>query len=335
MTTMAATRERPQARVPDDQRDALLELLNMLERDGYDFVTATPGTHARVIARADRREARSVRDVLGWSLPFVPDILPPDLLALLRAGGVVSDRPGGRLGCDIRVSRVRGAMFLHSAYPTTDYDSVFLGPDSYRFADFIVACMGMLRPGARILDYGAGAGVGGITAARGQPGATLTLADINPKALFLSSINAQFAGVDHRTVEATRPRALTGAFDLIVTHPPFMMDSDGRAYRDGGDLFGARLALDWVLESMAKLAPGGRLVLHTGVSIVDGRDVLLDHLRQEVSGEGWGFDYHELDPDIFSEDLDQPAYAQVERIAAVGLCLTRAAGEGPPGATGR
>jgi hypothetical protein len=323
MTTLEATRERTLPTFTDARREALLELLHTLAADGYHFVTVTPGSHARVVARSGREEARSLRDVLGWSLPFRPEVVPSAMLVLLRAAEVVSDRPGGRLGCDIRVSSVGDTLFLHSAYPTTEYDSVFLGPDSYRFADLIVAQMGSLHGGAHILDYGAGAGVGGITAARRQPGSTLTLADINPKALFLSSINAEFAGVDHRTVEATRPREVAGAFDLIVTHPPFMMDSDGRAYRDGGDLFGTRLSLDWVLDGVEKLAPGGRLVLHTGVSIVDGRDVLLEHLQREFRGAGWGFDYHELDPDIFSEDLAEPAYAEVDRIAAVGLCITR------------
>jgi len=34
-------------------------------------------------------------------------------------------------------------------------------------------------------------------------------------------------------------------------------------------------------------------------------------------------EYRELDPDIFSEDLDQPGYVYVERIAAVGLVIRR------------
>jgi 23S rRNA G2069 N7-methylase RlmK/C1962 C5-methylase RlmI len=177
-----------------------------------------------------------------------------------------------------------------------------------------------------VLDYGAGAGVGGISAMAGRGDARLTLADVNARALFLASINAEFAGVDHVTVEVVRPADIGEKFDLIVTHPPFMMDSQGRAYRDGGDLFGTRLSLDWVLQSMPKLAPGGSLILHTGASIVDGRDVLLDHLRDAIGGAEWTFDYHELDPDIFSEDLGEPAYAQVERIAAVGLCVTRSRG---------
>jgi hypothetical protein len=78
-----------------------------------------------------------------------------------------------------------------------------------------------------------------------------------------------------------------------------------------------------VLQAIDLLAPGGRLILHTGVSIVGGRDVLLDALRGRLPATGLGMEYRELDPDIFSEDLDQPGYVYVERIAAVGLVIRR------------
>ncbi|HEX8384519.1 MAG TPA: methyltransferase [Sphingomonas sp.] len=307
----------------DATRDALLALLRHLDGTGYRFVTATPGTHARVVARADRRRATNVRDALGWSLPFARATVGDELFELLQAAGVVEPAGDGLFRATIRVSSVQGTLFLHSAYPTIAEDSVFLGPDSYRFADLITARMGALAPGARIMDYGAGAGVGGISAARAAPGTALTLADINPKALRLAGINAEFAGLDHREVEATSPADVEGPFDLIVTHPPFMMDEAGRKYRDGGDLYGAKLSLDWVLEGVELLRESGKLILHTGVSIVDGRDVLLERLRQDLDPKRFGFGYHELDPDIFGDELDQPPYAQVERIAAVGLWITR------------
>jgi len=304
-------------------REALLELLQALGATGYRFVTATPATHARVVARSERRVARSLRDVLGWSLPFAPDIIAPDMLELLRAADVIEERADGMLSSTVRVSSVGDALFLHSSYPTTAHDSVFLGPDSYRFADLILARMQDLQPGARILDYAAGAGVGGITAALSQRQARLSLADINPKALFLAQINAESAGLDAQIVEATTPADLNDGFDLIVTHPPFMIDPESRAYRDGGDLYGARLSLDWVLAGAKKLAPGGRLVLHTGVSIVDGEDVLRPHLEQALPQLGCRLWYHELDPDIFGDELTNEVYADVERIAAVGACVTR------------
>lgn len=308
----------------DQGRDALLKLLRWLDGQGYRFVTATPGTHARVVKRADRQAARHVRDVLGWSLPFQRDVIPGDLFDLLHEAHAVEALKDGLFKARVRVSSVHETLFLHSAYPTLAEDSVFLGPDSYRFADLILARMGELKPGARILDYAAGAGVGGITAARAAPGSRLTQADVNARALRLAGVNADFAGLDHREVEAERPADVDGPFDLIVTHPPFMMDEAGREYRDGGDLYGARLSLDWALEAMDKLAKGGKLVLHTGVSIVDGRDPLLNELRERWPASGWSMWYHELDPDIFSEDLDTPPYAEVERIAAVGLVVTRA-----------
>ena len=330
MTGEAAVKASESAKVdPTATRDALLALLRALRDIDYGFVTPTPATHARVVARPDRQRARTIHDVLGWSLPFTPDCMPDRVFALLEAAQVIRERGDGLLGASVRVSSVRGTLFLHSAYPTDDRLSVFLGPDSYRFAD-LIAQKARVGRGERIMDYGAGAGVGGITAARLAPGTRLTLADVNPHALFLSSINAEFAGVEHEIVEATTPAEVPGDFDVIVTHPPFMMDADRRAYRDGGDLYGAKLSLDWTVAGMAKLRPGGRLVLHTGVSIVDRTDVLIGPLRDAMPADDWRFDYHELDPDIFGDELDQPAYAEVDRIAAVGLCLTRPAGAAQP-----
>jgi SAM-dependent methyltransferase len=305
------------------RRAALLHLLSLLRASDYSFITPTPATHARVIGRESRKVAASLRDVLGWSLPFEPDLLPRELLdTLLTAGAVVQKDSGDARRNHQGLKRSRR---LIRSLRLSDHgrDSVFLGPDSYRFADLIIARMKPLGPDARILDYGAGAGVGGIVAASASPGAKLSLADINPKALFLASINAEFAGLDYETKEASRPLDLEGEYDLIVTHPPFMMDRDGRAYRDGGGLFGGQLSLDWTVESMARLRPGGQLILHTGVSIVDGEDVLLNALRKRVPAAGWRLDYHELDPDIFGDELEHRAYAEVERIAAVGMVLER------------
>lgn len=306
-----------------EQRAALLALLEMLRIENYRFVTATPATHARVVARPDRQEARSLRDVLGWSLPFRADVVPPRILDLMRAAVVVQERPGGWLASTVRVSSVRDCLFLHSAYPTNAEDSVFLGPDSYRFADLIVAKRKLPGSGARILDYAAGAGVGGVTATVGQNGAQLTLADINAKALFLAGINAEHAGLNAKTAKVRAPGDLAGPFDLIVTHPPFMIDDDKRFYRDGGDLWGSQLSFDWVLAGTRLLAPGGQLIMHTGVSIVEGRDVLLERLRDALPRLGCSLWYHELDPDIFGDEMSKPAYAQVERIAAVGVVVTR------------
>lgn len=303
------------------QREGLLRLLRLLEARDYTFVTPTPATHARVLVNRGERPATDLRDILGWSLPFSPSVLDAELRAALDAAETLVERDDGFLQATLRVSRVEGTLFLHSAYPTSATDSVFLGPDSYRFAKLII---GRMDTGARhILDYGAGAGVGGIVAARVARGSHLTLADINPRALFLASINAEHAGVAHSVERVSAPKELTDCFDQIVTHPPFMIDADRRAYRDGGNLYGGQLSLDWTLQALALLKPKGRLILHTGASVVDGQDVLRAALAEHLPATGFEIDYSELDPDIFGDELEKPTYVDVERIAAVGLVVRR------------
>jgi tRNA1(Val) A37 N6-methylase TrmN6 len=274
------------------------------------------------LSRPGRERANNLADLLGWSLPAEPGALPAQIESALLGAGVVAGTEDGFLQPLLRVSRVEDMLFFHSAYPTRERDAVFLGPDSYRFAQFILARMG---EGAHtILDYGAGSGVGGMVAARRAGDAFLTIADINPKALYLASINAEHAGVKHQVVEASRPADFSGfSFDLVVSHPPFMIDREQRAYRDGGDLFGARLSLDWLREGAGLLAGGGRLIMHSGSSVVGGSDILRSALEAQPLPAEMTLDYRELDPDIFGNELGKADYADVERIAAVGIVIDR------------
>lgn len=311
----------PQRVLDPDPDAALLELLGALKTRNYGFVTPTPATHARVIARPSRRTARDLADVLGWSLPFEPGLLDPDLLALLEAAGEVVPH-GPRLRATCRVSSLHGHLFLHSAYPTDDADAVFFGPDSYRFADFVSAHLRDCA-GARIVDIGTGAGVGGIVAADACPQARVTLTDINAKALRCARINAAFAGIAVETVESDGLADVPGPVDVAIANPPYIIDAGGRAYRDGGAMHGGRLSLDLACDAADRLSPGGRLLLYTGSAIVGGHDALKAALVEAMADRGCDLVYRELDPDVFGEELDQPGYAQVDRIAVVGAVATR------------
>ena len=129
----------------------LLELLRLLKRRGYAFVTPTPATHARVVARPDRRVARTVEDVLGWSLPFGAGILPPDVERCLKQAGLLRPHGEGQ-ACAVRVSSLGDALYLHSAFPTVERDAVFFGPDTYRFASLIAAELTRRASGDRLPD---------------------------------------------------------------------------------------------------------------------------------------------------------------------------------------
>lgn len=301
---------------------ALLDLLRLLQARDYAFVTPTPATHKRVARRGRPARRPTLSDVFGWSRSFGEGDLPAEVLALMRRAGMLRPR-GRRLKSAVRVSTVRGRLFLHSAYPTLEADAVFLGPDTYRFADFIVRELEGAGPVRRILDVGAGAGVGGVIAAGERPGARLLLTDVNASALRLARVNAVHAGVEAELRRADGLDGVEDGFDLITTNPPYIVDTHGRTYRDGGDMLGARLSLDWAKGAARRLAPGGRLLLYTGSAIVDGEDRLLTALEPAMAAAGCDLDYRELDPDVFGEQLSQPAYREAERIAVIGAVAVK------------
>jgi methylase of polypeptide subunit release factors len=295
---------------------ALADLLRRLKALDYDFVTVTPATHARIIARPDRSRAHSLRDIFGWSLPFARETLPADLFALLEQAGAIEAAEGGHRS-RVRVSRVGAHLFLHSAYPTDSRDAVFLGPDTYRFVRFVAAALAGRGAVSRLVDMGAGSGAGAICAAALLPGARLTLVDSNPDALRLARINAAVAGLEVETIHGASVDAVTRAFDLLIANPPYIVDRDGPIYRDGGGMNGAALALEWALAGARR----GDVLLYAGAAIVDGEDALRAALEAAMPALGRRLRYEELDPDVFGEELGGPAYQGIERIAAVGAVI--------------
>lgn len=72
-----------------------------------------------------------------------------------------------------------------------------------------------------ILDVGCGYGVIGITLALFNPEATVTMVDVNLRALELSRSNALKNGVNNVVIkESFAYQNIDGKFDMIVTNPP-------------------------------------------------------------------------------------------------------------------
>lgn len=304
--------------------EALRDLLRALGAVGYRFVAVTPESHRRVLERDPDRLARDLRDVFGWNLRFEPNLLPPPIRDPLERSGMIS-RDEGLCRSRVRVASVDDdRLFLHSAFPTDEADAVFFGPDSYRYVRFLRDELPRLAPARRLVDVGAGSGVGAIVAADLLPGARLTATDINPLALRFARINARHAGIELETVEGPGLDPVEGPVDLVVANPPFIADPAGRLYRDGGAMHGARLSLDWALAAARRIEPGGIVLLYTGSAIVAGRDELREALTGRLPGLGCSLRYSEIDPDIFGELLAEPGYEEVERIAAVGAVIGKA-----------
>ena len=109
----------------------------------------------------------------------------------------------------------------------------------------------------------------------------------------------------------------------MIANPPFIIDKARRAYRHGGEMHGAQLTFEWALEAARRLEPGGRMLLYSGSAVVDGRDGLHEALLDALPAHGCTLHYHELDSDIFGDQLGEPDYQEVERIAAIGAVIAR------------
>ncbi len=307
---------------PTGTDTALLQMARAVQATGYAFTTATPATHSRVNARPQSAFAQDLAGVFGWSRPFRDDVVPPAILDLMREAGVVlSDAEGDRSA--VRLSSLDGLLFVHSAYPTSAADSVFFGPDTYRFARAILAHLANSAPVRRAVDIGCGAGPGAVLVARARPDAEVFAVDINEAALRLTRVNAALAGVQVTAVRSDLLSAVTGSFDLIVSNPPYLVDPGERAYRHGGGPLGAGLSLAILGTALERLAPGGTLLLYTGAAIVNGADPFKQAAAAQIAGAGASWAYEELDPDVFGEELERGVYTSADRIAAVVLTVKK------------
>ena len=301
---------------------SLLSLGRALQRQDYRFITPTPATIARVNRRPENQHATDLAGIFGWNRIFAETLIDRELFAMLRQSDLILPSDGGWRST-VRASTLGEELYFHSPFPTEDENAVFFGPDSYRFAQFLDHELQGAAAPRRLLDLGCGTGVGGLHVARRWRGVALTLSDINPAALAFATVNAALAGEAVTFLESDLFDATSGQYDLIIANPPYMMDEGHRTYRDGGGRFGEAISLKILGESLARLTPGGRLLLYTGSAICRGEDGFAAAVAQLLDRASVDYRYRELDPDVFGEELDQPAYREVDRIAAVALTVTR------------
>lgn len=308
----------------DAKSVALIVLGKNLKSRGYRFVAVTPATHCRVLDRPP--PVTDLQSVFGWNRPFDRYALDPDIFDLLEDAEAL-ELESGWCKSKVRFATIGDLIFAHSAFPTAEQDAVFFGPDTYRFVRLLRASLADLASSAslRLIDVGSGSGAGGIAAATLLGRQTqVVLSDINPKALAFSAVNAVVN--DMQAAQPVFSDVLTdieGSADIIVANPPYLVDEDRRLYRHGGGELGISLAVRIVKESLDRLKLGGRLILYSGTPIIGGIDPLFEAIESVLKLDARHFSYEEIDPDVFGEELDRPAYADADRIAAIGLIATK------------
>lgn len=309
------------APVEDGFDSAMLRLATLLRAADYRFRTVTPATHQRILDRG-QRFALDLGDAFGWNMPFQATLLAGEDCSQLAAAGVIVAH-GNMWKAQWRAAALGDLIVFHSSYPTEQRDAVFFGPDTYRFISAIQRTLPSLakRP-SRVMEIGCGAGAAAIVLAAALPGAQVIAGDINSRALALTALNARVAQVSNLSaVTSNLLDGVDGNFDLIVANPPYMLDAEARTYRNGGGNYGEGLSVAMVRAGLDRLAPGGTLMLYTGTAVVRQCDQFWSALAPVLADIHCVWHYQEIDPDVFGEELEKPAYAKVERVAAVWLVV--------------
>ena len=308
------------------QQQQLTLMLAYLQTHAYLFTTISPASHKKVNSRLQNAMATNLVDIFGWNRPFKREAIDVSLFDLMQSANIAM-RVGDCWISKLRVSSIDGLLFLHSAYPTLDNEAVFFGPDTYRFANVIKQYFATHQQIVhRAVDIGTGSGVGAVIVAlalaklESESELEIIALDINNDALSLARANISAANINNiELIHSNLLHNVTGNFDLIVANPPYLFDKTERAYRHGGGLLGADLSLAIVDTAMQRLNPNGTLLLYTGVAIVNGYDAFLAEVADKLNFSGFTYEYTEIDPDIFGEELSSEAYSTADRIAAVVL----------------
>ena len=295
-------------------------LLAYLKLKNYQFITMSPNSHEIVNSRPENASATDLQGIFGWNRLFSAETVDDFILGLIQSTDLAIKSESGWKS-QYRVSSINQLLFLHSAYPTLQNDAVFFGPDTYRFVSALQQYLAAnSKPIYRAVDIGTGSGAGAAIMGLALPDSEIIAVDINEAALSLAQININAADIDNvRLLKSDLLNNVEGNFDLIIANPPYLLDEFEREYRHGGGQLGEQLSIKIVETAITRLNPQGVLLLYTGVAIVGGRDAFLAKVTARLHRADFTFEYAEIDPDIFGEELANDAYSQVDRIAAVVL----------------
>ncbi|KAF8314731.1 hypothetical protein DL93DRAFT_2198708 [Clavulina sp. PMI_390] len=330
---------------------AIRTLLADLEKADYEHLCPTPETQSfalakrQTIAGKDPLTAKTLHDIWGWSLPvslntFVFHNLISRLVPRSYSTFVASNIIMRHLfSLTVRISSLvpfgsYPNYYVHSSWPTSSPDSVFFGPETYRFIRYLSEAARRVSECHLAIDVCSGAGAGAFQLAKSFPSATIFGLDINPKAVHIADVNRQHLFPD-RSQSSPIQIAVSDGFlgvlehvrgrvDVTSINPPFIA-GDKRTYAAGGPT-GMELILRIIGEAREALRVNGVLVGHMAAPIGFGG---VDRFRRalDAMSDHWTIvAYDVLDVDIFGEEMASPDnYPDIARLSSVGIVLEKKA----------
>jgi tRNA1(Val) A37 N6-methylase TrmN6 len=168
--------------------------------------------------------------------------------------------------------------------------------DGHRIGTDAMLLVALARslPGARVADFGAGAGAAGLGLARLEPARHVTLVeqDMAIAALARENVERNDLSATTRVVEADLTQAsamresgiATNSLDMVMMNPPFLIEGRARlspvAYRRAAHVMPEDGLAAWVKAARRALVPGGWLVM------IHRADAIGDVLSQLATGFG-------------------------------------------------
>jgi len=230
---------------------------------------------AEAVRRLERAEVPSpARDARKLLYGVLETSVLPDPAQPLAPGAVARfDAMIAQRETRVPVSRILGHRAFHGHEFLISNDVLDPRPDTEHLVD-----AGLESPFDRVLDLGTGSGCILLSLLGERPAASGVGVDLSEPALTVARANARALGIDPARVAFAVSDwfgAVEGAFELIVSNPPYIpaadlaglqpevRDHEPRiALTDGGDGLGAYRAI--AAGVMDHLAPGGRLIVEIG-----------------------------------------------------------------------
>ena len=218
----------------------------------------------------------------GWLLAHDDDEVPAAVLQVYRA--VCARRARGE-----PLAYITGRKEFHGLELAVDARVLVPRPDTETLVDWALELLER-REAPRVIDLGTGSGAIALAIHKGCPQASIEATDASAAALEVARANALRLGASIALREASWLDGARGAYDLIVSNPPYIAQGDPHlaalSHEPVEALVSGRDGLDAirciVAQATGRLAPRGWLLLEHGWDQAAG-------VRALLAGAGFGY----------------------------------------------